>query len=166
DKTISLSLGYQFKQEKRNVSRRDGFGYTSENFHSIAAADSLSSFEFSLTRNIQEILTKVQYEYSGFDIQVSNRNYFSNTIKRSYVNLFPALIVKIDLDRLLYVDFLSELKPFASISRTIREAPALFGNPAMLSTQLSSQQYNQYFENREIVWNSGLRPETEVKFET
>jgi hypothetical protein len=165
-KTISLSWGYQFRQEKRSVSRQDGFGYTNENFHSVSAGDSLHSFEFALTRNIQEIVTTAQYEYSGFDIQLSNRNYFSNTIKRSYVNLFPALIVKVDLDHLLYVGFLSELRPFASISRTIRESPALFGNPAMLSTRLQAQQYNQYVENQELVWNSELKPETELKFET
>ncbi len=166
EKTISLTLGYQFKQEKRSVFRQDGFGYTGENFHAISAADSLSLFQFFLTRNIHEVLSKVEYEYSGVDIQLSNRNYFSNTTRKNYVNLFPALIVKVDIDRFWYVDFFSELKPFASISRTIREAPALFGNSALLSTRLHSQQYNQYFENRELVWNSQLRPETEVKFET
>ena len=166
DNSLSLSVGYQLRQEKRSVFRKDGFGYTDENFNSISSADSLHTYDFSLTRNIHEVSLKSQYENNGLDIQLSNRNYFSNTLKSSYVNLFPSFVFKIDLDRLLYIDFLNELKPFASISRNIRESPALFGNQAFLSTQLTSQQYSQYFENREIVWNSQLRPETDLKFET
>jgi hypothetical protein len=166
DHTLTFSLGYQLKQEQRNVLRTDGFGYTNENFHSINSADSSSTYGFALTRNIHEIMTKVKWEYERWDVQLSNRNYFSNTLKQNYVNLFPSLIAKVDLRyNSYYLDFFQELKPFASISRTIRESPAIFGNQAFLSTRLDAQQYNQYFENREIVWNRQLRPETELKSE-
>lgn len=163
---LSVSFGYQFRQENRAVNRNDGFGFSAGNFPSIALADSLETFQFALTRNIHEVLVKGQYDYNGLDVQFNNRNYFSNTIPKKVVNLFPTLIVKVDLDQLLYIDFLNELKPYASIARTIREAPALFGNSSFLSTKLDAAQFNQYFENREIVWNDQLNPETEVKFET
>ncbi len=146
----TLSFGYMFRQERRDVSRRDNL------------ADSLSAFDFSLTRNIHEVFAKIQYEFNNSNIQFVNRSYFSNTAK-NYVNLFPTLGAKWDLKRTWYLDFFDQLQPFLNISRSLREAPAIFGNQAVLSTQLNSQNFNRYFENREITWNNQISPETELK---
>lgn len=165
DGDLSVGFGYQFRQESAQVSRTDGFRYNNNNFNIIEQADSIHRYGFSLTREIHEIMAKAQYEVNGFDFQFINRNYFSNTANGSYVNLFPSVIVKADLVRLLDIG-INELKPHVSIARTIRESPAIFGNNAVLSTQLNSQKFNRYFENKEIVWNNQLAPETEIKFET
>lgn len=164
DREHTISLGYQFRQERRDVSRTDGFGFTNENFNSIRSADSAGNFAFGQTRSIHEVLTKFDLDHYVFDVQINNRSYFSSTA-RDYVNLFPTLIVKSDLTRWFVLGGIDELKPFFSVSRTIRESPAIFGNQASLSTQLNSQQYNKYFENREITWNNKLSPETELKTE-
>ncbi|HTH55350.1 MAG TPA: carboxypeptidase-like regulatory domain-containing protein, partial [Cyclobacteriaceae bacterium] len=162
----TLSFGYHFRQENRSISRTDGFGYMPANFNSVVAADSIHRFDFSKTRDIHEVATRLQFESGPYNMQLGNRSYFSNTINSSFVNLFPSLTFKVDLHNLVYIDFLNELKPYVSIGRSIRESPLLFGNNSSLSTQLAPTQYNRYFENQELTWHSQLKPETELKFET
>jgi hypothetical protein len=163
----SFSLGYQFKQESRNVNRQDGFTIRQGSSPDISNYDSLNKINLALDRTIHEGFLKFNYDKRGIDLQAANRSYFSSTAQpTSFVNIFPSASIKIRLSDYLYIDRLNEMKWYASVARTIRESPLLFGNPASLSIPFSTQQYNKYFENREITWNKNISPETEIKFET
>jgi hypothetical protein len=163
----SFSLGYQFKQESRNVNRQDGFKLVQGSSKDILNYDSLNQTSLSLDRVVHEALMKFNYDKRGIDFQVANRSYFSSTVNQSsFINIFPSASVKVRIIDYLPISGLSEMRWYASIARTIRESPLLFGNPAALSIPFSTHQYNKYFENREIAWNKNVNPETEIKFET
>jgi hypothetical protein len=163
---LSTSFSYQFRNETHHLNRQDGFGMKDEKYPDVAHADSSRMTNISLTRYVHELLAQLNLERDAFTIQIANRSYFSNTSNQNdFVNFFPSASIKVNLDDFLYLNPFYELKVFTSLARTIRESPLFFGNSSVLSVPLMANQYNRYFEDREITWNKNLLPETETKFE-
>lgn len=166
---LNLRLSYQAEHTGRELDRMDGFNFLSgENFGNLSEADSLVALNKSTNRTSQEIIINADYEYDNWlNIQLANRNYFSNTIHNNrYVNLFPSGSLSIDFASLLDLGPVHRLKLYTTASRTLREAPLLYSNWSYGSVNMPVENYSKFYESTELFFDSGIAPETEWKFET
>jgi hypothetical protein len=166
--TLKLSLVYQNQVTTRNLNRQDGFEFNNEDVYEIPEGDSVVIKTNSLQRIRNEILFNALYNYKNkFTVRVSNRTYFSNTLdKRSYTNVLPAAGIKINITNLANAYWSSELNLFSSISKTINETPLLYTDWSYAFTNHSINTYNSFYEANELLFNKGLLPESERKFES
>jgi hypothetical protein len=165
---IEANVSYAVKSTRQELERKDGFNFEANEFPNFAAADSLLIDNRSLTRVSHEVALNVHYMHDDWLVlKFNNRNYFSNTLKSDqYTNLFPSASVSIDFNRKLYLDRFDYLKLYTSISRTLREAPLIYGSWAYGSLDLPVNKYNAFYESSELFFNEEINPEIESKFET
>ncbi|HCZ37778.1 MAG TPA: hypothetical protein DHV26_17800 [Cytophagales bacterium] len=168
DREFKLDLSYQAEYFHRKLNRHDGFGYQStEYFGHLNQADSVSTFYANQYRTTHQVALKAQYDHSWINAYIVNRNYFSNTIRnKQYINLFPTASISLDIRQLLDSWIIDKLKVYTTVSRSIHEAPLVYSNWSYQSLALPAQQYAQFYESGEILFNQAVLPETEWKQET
>lgn len=166
---LKLSLSYQTEYNSRELNRKDGFNFLSnESFEELNKADSIVVLNRDINRTSHEIIVNAQYEYERWlTIRFINRNYFSNTINTNqYTNVFPSGSLSLDLANIFDLWPIEVLKLYTTASRTLREAPLLYTNWSYGSIALPVESYTEFYESNELFSNRGLIPETERKFET
>jgi hypothetical protein len=166
--SIDLQASYQHNFQQHDLNRNDGFGFSQETWPAINAANATIVNKRVLTRNIQELLLTMNYRYDGWLVtNLSNRNYYSTTLKRSaYTNFFPTAGVKLKLEKLLNLYSVYSLHIHGSFSRTLREAPLIYSNLAYLSTRTAADNYYKFYESQELFFNQNILPEVDTKLET
>lgn len=164
--TLKVSLGYQNQYTKRELSRKDGFGFHDGDQLSFEYADSLTTRTRSMSRNIHEALFNGLFVYRDIaTLRLSTRSYFSNTAKQNpYPWILPGAALKINLEELLQIS--PRISVFTSISQNIHEAPLLYSDWAYASTISRAENYNSFYETQELIFTPELIPETERKTET
>jgi hypothetical protein len=166
EKELKITIAHHFHSYERNLSRHDGFHFTDDSWKNMQQADSLTSLSVHRSRQIHELAANIKYSQRGFMLRLINQSYFSSTLSRKdYVNLFPSASFQLRVQEIAELYPLSELTLYGSGSRSPREAPLVYSNWSYLSTQRAVSQYPGFFESREIVSTSGLRPEVDTKFE-
>ncbi|MCD7935416.1 MAG: hypothetical protein LUG98_00995 [Tannerellaceae bacterium] len=116
------------------------------------------------TRNTHDITYLVKYDgnYKQLMIELSNNHYLSNTVKgKVHHHLQPQLQIS------WRTSFLNDLLRYgnhtivlnADVSRSVSEVPLLSRDPAVLSTQYTSGDFNNYTYNRDIFTHTGLKAE-------
>lgn len=164
---INAGISYQFNYQTRGLNRTDAFGFSADTWNNLYRGDSIIVYTQQRSRNIHEILWNINYTHgSWLVVRLANRSYFSNTLSSSrYTNFFPTIGAKINLQELVYIDPLYEWSVYGTFAQSLNEAPLVYSNWSYLSSQKSAQQYNTFYESAEILFNRGLSPETENKFE-
>lgn len=164
--TLKVSLGYQNQYTKRELSRKDGFGFHEGDQLLFEYADSLTTRTRSMSRNIHEALFNGLFNYRDImTLRLSTRSYFSNTSKKdSYPLILPGAALKVNLEELLHIS--PRINVFTSISQNIHEAPLLYSDWAYASTISNAGNYNAFYETQELTFSPELIPETERKTET
>jgi hypothetical protein len=162
--TLELSTTYDHHYQHRDLDRVDDLGFLTYEWG--APGERTTRLLQSLTRATHEV--SLQGGYTAPDhkviVKVSNRSYFSNTLPSSrYTNFFPHAQAKLFLDQLLNLQGIAELSINGSFARTLREAPLIYSNWSYLSTRGPADQYNTFYEARELFFNKNLLPETEHK---
>jgi hypothetical protein len=166
DKAMDITVSHQFHAYQRNLVRRDGFGFSEDEWNSFANGDSLTSFATNPSRYTHEVMTNIKYEQRGFLLRVMNQSYFSSTLRADdYINLFPSGSFQFRIADLANLYPFSELTTYASASRVVRESPLIYSGWSYLSVHTPVNQYPRFFESGEIVATRGLLPEIETKFE-
>lgn len=166
---LKLSLSYQTEYSDRQLDRIDQFNFRSnDSFANMEGGDSITVLNNTMTRTSHEVTVNAQYEYHDWlHVRLNNRSYFSNTIHRNqYTNFFPTVSLSIDFADLLYLASVNDLKLYAAVSRTIREAPLLYSNWSYGSTNIPIENYTSFYEGSELFFSKGVIPETERKFES
>lgn len=169
DGELKANLSYQVEHSVRGLTRRDGYYFDADDpYVDLNEGDSVLHLHKGLQRTSHQVIANLQYEYYNWlNVRLTNRSYFSNTLRASqYTNLFPTASVSVDLAQLLDIWRIYDLDVYATISRTIREAPLLFNSRAYGSTHLPVERYATFYESGELFFNKGLAPETERKLET
>jgi hypothetical protein len=164
---ITTLFTYQGAHMTRQLSRLDGLGYREDTaFEDIRSAAQLSSLNESLTRNTHEVIVNAAYEASGINARITNRAYFSNTVDYSgFTNFLPSASFNLNLADILYIYNVYELNVFASIGKSLREAPLLYNNWSYVSTTTPLENYQSFYESNELLFESRTTPETELSFE-
>jgi len=164
---LKISLNYQVNYTTRSLHRTDGFIFPDA--YNAAAQPALQVTSGNkLSRTSHELSLDANYQVAWLRLHLNDRAYFSNTVRPgSYTNFFPTAGLNMNLKQLLYyyLDPVSVLNLYGSISRTIREAPLLYSNWSYGSTRMQVQDYASFFESAELYFNPALAPETERKFE-
>lgn len=117
-----------------------------------------------LSRQSHQVSYAMTFVNRIIHIDLANKHYFSNTAN-DYTNLFPSAGFNLHLNELTYKlfdetwGFFRDLRLFASASRSLGEAPLLYKNKAVLSTNLHSSQFAEFYETKEIPFNDMLKPE-------
>lgn len=169
DGELKANLSYQVEHSARELNRSDGYYFDADDaYRNFDEADSTVYLQRSLDRTSHQIILNAQYEYHNWlNARLTNRNYFSNTIRSSqYSNFFPTASISIDLAEVLRIWQISDLYLYTTLSRTLREAPLLFTGWAYGSTNLPVGRYATFYESNELFFNNNIAPETERKFET
>ena len=119
-------------------------------------------------RNAHDLTYELNWRKRDFFLAFKNKHYFSTTAK-DYINLFPYLGSYLYLDNDFFYDVFnkdidSEVKLFGSISRSLGEAPLVYRNLAILTTNMNPNV--KHYENRAILFGQEkMTPETYVNSE-
>jgi hypothetical protein len=167
DGELKLSLSHRTDHTSRELNRADGFGFDRDSFGDVNNAGSSLTLDRNLTRTLQEIVLNAQYVYYHWiNARLSNRVYFSNTLtNKQFTNFFPTGSLSINLSERMYIN-VDELKLYATMSRSIREAPLIYSNWSYGSSAIPIEQYNTFYEASELFFTNNIAPEFERKFET
>ena len=167
DGQLRLSLSHRLEHTSRELNRIDGFGFNEESFDDVNNASSSVALGNNLTRTVQEIVFNAQYEYDNWiNARLANRAYFSTTLNnKQFTNIFPTGSLSLNVSEPLYI-YVDELKLYATISRSIREAPLVYSNWSYGSSVMPIEQYATFYEANELFFVNNIMPEIERKFET
>ncbi|MDU1891280.1 MAG: hypothetical protein E6767_11370 [Dysgonomonas sp.] len=163
DLKIDLFANYGFKHSKDKSYK--------ENAYETDVLSYFGDIKNRLHRNAHDIRYGGRFNKNNGNIilEVYNKHYFSNTAKSSdYVNLFPEVGFKWDMESFIDETFDRYDKHFtvyASANRSIGESSLIYKELAVLSTRMSSVDFNNYFEYTDIFFHNGLKPETYTKAE-
>ncbi len=166
---LKVSASFQMQFAKRDLARHDAFGIGTLTGDATTGADSTVKLTKAITRNSQETLLNIHYEYDGWlSARFTTRSYFSSTLNnnRKFVNALPAGSVSIDISRWFNEWRIEYLKLYISLGRTLRESPLIYSGWAYGSTLSEVVNYNTFFEATELFFDPNLLPERETKFET
>ena len=167
DGNLKLSLSHHADYTRRELNREDGYSFIEGSYGDMKEAASSRTLHKYLTRTTQEIVFNAQYElYNWINARLANRIYFSNTLNdKQFTNLFPSGSLSLNLAEPLSMS-VDEMKVYATMSRTIREAPLLYSSWSYGSTALPVQEYTTFYEANELTFTNHIAPEIERKFET
>lgn len=169
---LSVRATLETRYTRRNLQRIDGFAFATPQWTaSPESATSVYYRDYSLSRTANDLLLELRYEQDDWlNVRLTNRQFFSNTLREAdFVNLFPSLSAAVEFVDLLnywYWYPLDSLRPYVTVSRTLRQAPLLYSNAAFASTALNVEAFTSFYEMPEIVFMQDLLPETERQFET
>lgn len=164
EKLITLGAAWQLNHDQREVTRTDGFYFPGKT-DLIDAGLRINSGN-SLSRSTHEVSAKAEYDGYGVNVKFNARSYFSNTVStKKYTNILPSAAISLNLADVLQLYSLHVLKVYTTYARTLREAPLVYSTWSHLSTTLAADQYNTFYEDRELYFNRDLIPESEEKFE-
>jgi hypothetical protein len=166
DGNLKLTLSHHADYTRRELNREDGHRFIDGSYGDMNYAASSRSMHKYLTRTTQEIVFNAQYErYNWINARLANRIYFSNTLNnKPFTNLFPSGSLSFDLAEPLSMS-VDEMKLYATMSRTIREAPLLYSSWSYGSTTLPVEEYATFYEANELTFSNNIVPEIERKFE-
>jgi hypothetical protein len=167
DGILKLSLAHNVDYTRRELNRADGYGFAEGSYGDINDAASIRTIRKDLKRTAQEIVLNAQYElYNWINARFANRTYFSNTLNDGqFTNLFPSGSLSLNLAEPLLLPF-DEMRLYATMSRSIREAPLLYSSWSYGSTALPVEEYATFYEANELTFTNDIAPEIERKFET
>ncbi|HMG90171.1 MAG TPA: TonB-dependent receptor [Chryseolinea sp.] len=167
DGNLKLSLSHQADYTRRELNREDGYSFFEGSYGDMNDAASSRTLHKYLTRTAQEIVFNAQYElYNWINVRLANRICFSNTLNdKQFTNLFPSGSLSVNLAEPLSMS-VDEMKLYATMSRTIREAPLLYSSWSYGSTTLPVGEYAAFYEANELTFTNDIVPEIERKFET
>ena len=166
DGDFKLSLSHHADYTRRELNREDGYSFIEGAYGEINDAASSRTLHKYLTRTAQEIVFNAKYEGYWIDARLANRIYFSNTLtNKQFTNLFPSGSLTLNLAEPLSMT-VDEMKLYATMARTIREAPLLYSSWSYGSTTLPVEDYATFYEANELTFTNSITPEIERKFET
>lgn len=163
---LGVNFSWQANYQDRRIEREDQAGFTPSSWPG-GAANSVRSQRFGRERLINELMWKVAYQPTQWiDLHFIARNYFSNTLQAgTYTNLLPSAGFRLRMNEIAYISPVDELQLFFTWAKSLREAPLMYSNWAVLSTGLEVSENRSFYESREIVLPVGLLAETEDKAE-
>lgn len=163
DDRITLGVAWQVSHDYRELKRADGFNLNEMNLNN---AGLLVHTGNELSRSTHELSAKAEYHDYWLKFKVNGRSYFSNTASsKHYAKLLPSASVSLDFVEVAYIEPINTLRAHVSFAQTVREAPLLYTQWSYLSIGKNAEQYNSYYEDRELYFNNDLIPESERKFE-
>ncbi len=123
------------------------------------------------SRTSQELKYGVEWKFN-FDhdtnellVRIANRHYFSNTAS-DFNNFFPYAGVKVDLTgflRDLWYD-IDHLSISFNAGKSAHEAPLVYNDLSVLSTDMNVSDFNRYFEYQFITAGHSLKPEIKKEY--
>lgn len=139
-------LDHHYSNDKLKYNKYDASNYTPNTDH------------FTRSRNSTELSygASFNFEDAPFEINISNRHYFSSTAN-DYLNLFPSAFVDVNLGKIFKINYIFSLK--GSFARSLREASLISGSENPMSMLVSVGDYQRFVPTSEVFSHSALKPE-------
>ena len=159
DLNWTSGIQYHFTQDSKTLSRKDGFGVSTENIGNLNMANTIQRLDSSRDRSIHEIELRSKLIYKRFTLRLGNRTYSSSTANSTFL-----LLPSAGISGKFYAGNLN-FRPYVSVAQSISEASLIYNNWSYASTLLNGSDLNYFYESNEL-FASSLNPEKATNLET
>ncbi len=164
---IKGNLSYKYHSQNVELDRFDGFGFVGGSLEK-SNADSTIQLNRGLKRQSHEVtysvyLSNMQEYVSG---RITNSHYYSNTLKRSGSNFYPAASVAINFHNIFGYQPFDVFKVYGSYARTLKESALLWPSWSYQSLNLPTDRIGEFYESNELFFHDNLQAEDLYKFDT